>query len=247
MGFLTGSLWVLFVPPVMVISVLSGIQKLRRGDASIAPSCGNYSIALLLAVVVVHVVMATFLVCWFCKGSCKSCRGRRVNRATVSSLCLLALVYAAVVIGFSASVLAFVGESRSVSVADSTNSSLVDMGMSGNGSGSGEPSGMGGGGRGSGGECEGEMASGSGDMGSGNMTTCNNQSSEVQPKREEDCVEFLSESFILAVVFFGLLVIFVSAILCLLSYECSYNGFCYKREFYDPTVIVFENETSFAD
>jgi hypothetical protein len=245
-GLLAGLLWILFVGAVVVVSVLSGVQKLHRGDASIAPSCGEYSIALLLAIIVVHLVMATFFLFWICKGTHKSCRGRRMNRATLSSLFLLIFIYVFVVAGFSASVLVFVNDSRSVAVG-SSNSSLVDMGVSGNGSGSGMVGAVdrSGGGEGGGEDCEGDMGSGSGDFGSGNTTVCGNRSAEVQPRREEKCVELMSEQFLLAVVFLGLLLIFIFAISCLLHYECSHNGFCYQREFYDPTVTVFENETSF--
>lgn len=229
-----GLLWIFFALAVVVVSVLSGVQVLRRGDASIAPNCDEYSIALLLAVVVAHLVMAAFLILWLCKGAFKCCRKKRVNRATLSSLCLLFLIYAFIVAGFSVSVLVFANQTRSVS--DFRNSSLVDMGMSGNDSVGGVS--------GSGEDCDGDMASGSGDMGSGNVT-CNNQS-VVQPRKEENCVHLESQPFILVVVFLGLLLIFIAAISCLLCYECSHNGFCYQREFYDPTVTVFENETTFS-
>ena len=235
MGFLAGSLWLLFVPPVVVLSVMSGLRRLSSGDASFAPSCGDYSIALLLVVLVAHVVMAVFLLLWFCRGSCKGCRGKRMNRATLSSLCLLTLIYAIIVVGFSVSVLAFVNQSRDVTVNETSNSSMV---MSGGGMVSEV-----GGGSGSGAECQGEMGSGMGDLGSGNMTTCKNSTSEPQEKAK--CIKLLSDTFIFVAVFFGMLVIFVSAILCLFCFECSHNGCCYRREFYDPTVIVFENETTF--
>ena len=237
MGFLMGLLWILFVVAVAVVSIMSGVHKLRQGGASIAPNCGDYSIALLLVVVLAHLVVATFLLFWLCKGACKCCRGRGMNRATVSSLFLLIVIYVFIVAGFSASVLVFVNDSRSVAVAGNSTS---DIGMSVSGSGSGMVDVSGGGGGGE--DCEGDMASGSG---SGNMSACDNRSTEVQPRREEHCIELMSEQFLLAVVFVGLLVIFIFAISCLLRYECSHNGFCYKREFYDPTVTVFDNETSF--
>ena len=214
---------------------MRGLRKLSSGDGSIVPSCGDYSTALLLVVLVAHVVMAVFFVFWFCRKTCKRCRGNRMNRATLSSLCLLTVLYAFIIASFSVSVLLFVNQTRNVSMADSGNSSITDS--SGNGtemlSGMGWGSGSG--------DCN-DM--GPGDMGSGNMTTCNNTSMPAT-QRKENCVQLLSESFILVAVFVGMLMIFLSSIMCLFCYECSHNGCCYTRVFYDPTVVVFENESTF--
>lgn len=231
----------------MVISLLSSIHQVSRGNASFAPSCDSYSVGLLWLVLLAHLVVIPFMVFWVSKGCSKSCRGKKINRATSSSLCLLLLLYAVIIMGFSVSVLAYVNETSSESDSKVGNSTLEMSGSGGNMSGDGVMGGVSGekgAGVGESGEC-GEEGSGSG-SGARNTTACNNSSTNVTPSKEKHCVEVTSEKFILSVVFLGLLLILVMAVSCLLGYECSHNGFCYTRSFYDPTVTVFENETSFS-
>lgn len=168
-----------------------------------------------------------------------------MNRAAVSSLCVITLLYAMSVIGFSVSVLALVNESKSDSdiQRNNTNGTSVDLesgsGDIGSASGSGEV-GLG----------EIDDVSGSGDLQPGNLINrsvneTSNKTLDNERATQTACVEISSESFILAVVFLSLLFIFLAAVLFSLGYECSHNGFCYQRSIYDPTVTVFENETSF--
>ena len=298
-GVLTATLWILLVVPTSIISLMSSIDKVRSGNTSFAPGC-NYSVALLWLVILVHLVVVAFVVFWFSKGCYKPCKKKRMNRAAVSSLCIIILLYVLTVVGFSVSVLVFVNES---SVAGTTNegngSSGMDVGsssdgdggmVSGSGSGytvisasgdggdgvtsasgdgvtsasgvtsagvtgdggDGVTSGIGGGvtgasGKGSGG-CggigNGSIGySGNGDLAFGNLTICNNETT-LEDKKENICVEISSESFVLAMVFPILLIILLAAVSCSVGCECSHRGFCYRRTIYDPTVTVFENETS---
>ena len=162
-----------------------------------------------------------------------------MNRATVSSLCLITILYAVIVAGFAVSVLVYVNKFTSNEVMTQGNKTLEA-----NGSGSGDYNMT----SGDSGDCDEEWsgaesgsrsgnASGCGEMRFENVTTRNNGSVKV----EKACVES-SKAFILAVAFLGLLVVFIVGVSCLLGYECNHNGFCYQKSFYDPTVTVIENE-----
>ena len=240
-GFLTASLWFFFVVAIIIISLLSFIQKVSNEDGTTSPQCGDYSLILLWIVIVVHIIVLVYLAFWLVRGSCKRYRGKKTNRALLIILFLLTILYALTVFGFSASVFAFVNESRSI---DSDNGGIDASGSSGfnnmtnatNANGMGIESGEGSS------DCDENMASGIGseDTKFGNQTTCNVTAEELV-----QCVQVSSESFTLAVAFIGLLLIFIASLSCFLGYECSHNRFCYKRPIYDPTVTVFQKETPF--
>ena len=244
---------------------------MRNESASFAPSC-DYSVALLWLVILVHIIVAVCSMVWFGR-CCKPCKKKRMSRAALSILCVIALLYAMVVIGFAVSVFPFVNQS---SDSDSQSDTGDTMGPQSSGSGSGSGvsasgsgdnvasaegvSGEGGSGEGGSGEggCgeggSGEIGSGgsgSGDIGLENGSICdksmnetNNRTLDNEIAEETICIEISSEPFILALVFLGLLCVFVVAMLCIVSYECSRNGFCYRKTQYDPTVTVIENESS---
>ena len=341
-GVLTATLWVFLVVPTLIISLMNSINKVSGGKASFAPGC-DYSVALLWLVILVHLVVVAFMVFWFSKGCCKPCKRKRMSRAAVSSLCVIMLLYAATVAGFSASVLVFTNESSADDVRNATdmgvgsgadgggsggmvsgngsgysvinasgdgatsNSSdgvtsassdgvasasgdsvtsasgdsvtsangdvvtsasgdgLTSAGNNGVTSGSGDyvasgigddaTSGIGDGvtsaseeSKGDNGGC-GAIEDGSagfsenGELVHENLTKCTNETT-LDQKKAGVCVAVSSEAFVLAVVFPSLLIVLLAAVLCSIVCECSHRGFCYQRTLYDPTVTVFENETS---
>ena len=130
-----------------------------------------------------------------------------------------------------------------------------DRGDSGDGGG-GSESGEGGGGSGVGGVGSGDASSEGRNMtninnlesGSGLSNVTNgpmNESTVPDTQEREVCIEFSSKPFILSLTFLLLLFIFIAAASCMFAYECSHNGVCHRSAHYDPTVLVFENETSF--
>ena len=127
-------------------------------------------------------------------------------------------------------------------------SGVTSAGVTGDG-GDGVTSGIGGGVTGASGEGSGGCGGigngsvGNGDLVFGNLTICNNETT-LEDKKENICIEISSESFVLAMVFPILLIILLAAVSCSVGCECSHRGFCYRRTIYDPTVTVFENETS---
>lgn len=138
-------------------------------------------------------------------------------------LCAITLIYAAFIIGLSTSVLVNVSRSDSNNDTSDMGSSVVDNGCDlANGSG---------------------IGSGGGGIGGSGSQNCSNKPSDNT--EQAACFEIQSQPFILSMAFLGLLLVFVAAVLCSLGYEYSHSGFCYQKTTYDPTVTVFEKETSF--
>lgn len=131
-----------------------------------------------------------------------------------------------------------------------------DHGDSGDGGGGSESGGGGLSGSGVGGDVSGGTISDGGNMtrisnfksesGLSNVTNSPmNESTVPDTQEREVCIEALSEPFIISLTFLLLLFIFFAAMSCMFSYECCHNGICHQSAHYDPTVLVFENETSF--
>lgn len=208
-----------------IIALITSIDTVKDGNISFAPNCSN-SAFVLWVVVLASLVVMIYLVFWLSRGCCKVFKKRSMNRAAVSSLCVITLIYAVVVIGFSTSILVNVSQSDS-----NNDTSSSDMGSTWySGCDIANASGIGG---------------GTGESGSLNCSieTANKTSGNT---KQADCFEIQSQPFILSVAFLVLLLVFVTAVLCSLGYEFSHNGFCYKKATYDPTVTVFQKETSFS-
>lgn len=131
-----------------------------------------------------------------------------------------------------------------------------DHGDSGDGGGGSESGGGGLSGSGVGGSGSGGASSDGGNMtrisnfksesGLSNVTNSPmNESTVPDTQEREVCIEVSSKPFIISLTFLLLLFIFIAAMSCMFSYECSHNGICHQSAHYDPTVLVFENETSF--
>lgn len=211
-----------------IIALITSIDTVKDGNISFAPDCSN-SAFVLWVIVLASLVVMIYLVFWLSRGFCKVFKKRSMNRAAVSSLCVITLIYAVVIIGFSTSILVNVAQSDSNN--DTSSSDMGSTWYSGcditNASGIGSDGG------------------GTGESGSLNCSieTANKTSGNT---KQAACFEIQSQPFILSVAFLVLLLVFVTAVLCSLGYEFSHNGFCYKKATYDPTVTVFEKETSFS-
>lgn len=206
-----------------IITLITSIDTVKDGSLSFAPNCSN-SAFLLWIVVLASLVVMVYLVFWLSRGCCKVFKKRSMNRAAVSSLCVITLIYAVLVIGLSTSII--VNVSQSDSNDDTSSSDMGSTWYSGCGNGSG--------------------GSGIGVSGSGNCSMIETTNKISRNTKKEACFEIQSQPFILFMAFLVLLLVFVTAVLCSLGYEFSHNGFCYKKATYDPTVTVFEKETSFS-
>lgn len=98
--------WALLVIPLSIGALLNALQKIEQGRAPLVPSC-DYSVPLLIVVLLIQLVAGAFVVYWFTK-CCKCARTSKAGRvATILSI-IVAVLYAVIIIGFAVSVFVFV-------------------------------------------------------------------------------------------------------------------------------------------
>ena len=254
------SMWLVLVIPISIIVLMESVSKVRSHNVSLVPGC-DYSVTLLWwLVILVQVGVAVCLLAWYSR--CHKCIPRkRYGRGVLTILCILTVIYILVSIGFGVSVFWFTNRLTDMEQAEN-GTSLIASGSGASGysdmevnssinSGSGRDlSGYGGGG-GSGSmwnssNDKNEEASRSGsafqNVTEGNETSLGTGTDDM--RETEVCTEVLSKPFIIALAFILQLLVFIVAVTCILAYEYSYNGICYRRTRYNPDVqvLVFEND-----
>ena len=101
----------MLVVPLSTAALLNALNEVEEDRAPLVPSC-DYSVPLLLVVLLVQLIAAIFILYWFSK-CCKCARSKKASRLATSLTAVIAVLYTIVIVSFAVSVYLFVGKEKS--------------------------------------------------------------------------------------------------------------------------------------
>ena len=117
-SILLAVLWFVLVIPLSIAALLDAVKKIEEDKAPLIPSC-EYSVPLLLVVILTQVLAAAFIIYWFSK-CCKCARSRKASRMATSMTAVVAVIYGVVIVAFAVSVFIFVNKTTNEDSKDPT-------------------------------------------------------------------------------------------------------------------------------